>query len=109
MQRSDTAMSAAGVLVLILTLFFAKDKLAENFKMPAPAIVCLIGLVLVTMIENILQPVKLVLITTLCATGIDEFTFKAMYKKASHKLPELYKDYQKFGFIFATTEMLEDN
>lgn len=106
-HRSDTAMSAAGILALILSLFFAKDKLAENFKMPAPAIICLILLVLVIMIENIMYPVKIVLIATLCATGVDEFTFKIMYKKIANRLPECYKDYSKFGFIFTTTEKLE--
>lgn len=106
-HRSDTAMSAAGILVMIITLFFAKDKLAENFKMPAPFILCAIGLVLVVMIENIIYPIKMVLITTLIATVIDEFTFKMFYKKAERKLPPEHVDYKKFGFIFTTTDNLE--
>lgn len=105
-HRSDTAMSAAGMLVLILSLFFAKDKLAENFKVPAPAVLCAALLVLVVMIENIIFPVKIVLIATLCATGVDEFTFKNMYKRIEHKLPENYKDYSKFGFIFTSSSSL---
>ena len=106
-HRSDTAMSAAGILVLILSLFFAKDKLAENFKMPAPAILCGVLLVLLVMIENIIAPVKIVLIATLISTTVDEFTFKTMYKHIERKLPESYKDYHKFGFIFTTTDNLE--
>ena len=106
-NRSDTSISAAGMFVLFIVLFFAKDKIVENFKLPAPFVLCLISLLLIIMIENILYPIKTVCIVTMIATAIDEFTFKSCYKKLERSLPDVVKDYKKFGFIFSTTNKIE--
>lgn len=105
-SRSDTAMSAAAMFVLFICLFIAKDKIAENFKLPAPAIICAIALVLIMIIENILYPIKIVAIMTLITTLIDEFTFKKIYKQTEKKLPDTAEEYKKFGFLFTTTNNL---
>lgn len=101
------SISAAGMFVLFIVAFFAKDKFAENFKMPAPFVVCLISLLLIILIENILYPIKTVCIATMIATGIDEVTFKSFYKQISSKLPETANEYKKLGFIFSTSSKIE--
>ena len=44
-ERSSTAISAAGLMVILISLLFAKDKIAENFK--APSAFAIAGIVLV--------------------------------------------------------------
>lgn len=106
-SRSDTAISAAGMFVIFICLFFVKDKFAENFKMPAPFILCLIAFILILLIEHILYPIKTVCLATMIATAVDEFTFKQQYKAVENKLPESAKNYKKLGFIFTTSKNLE--
>ncbi len=106
-ERSATAISAAGVFVILIVALFAKDKIAENFKVPgafAIALTCLIGLYLV---ENIIVPMKYVCWATTAAAGIDALTFKNAYKQMEMLLPEQQKAYKHFGFIFTTTKNLE--
>lgn len=106
-HRSDTSLSAAGVFVLILILFFAKDKIVEKLKMPAPFLFCALVLIFIIMIENILVPIKTVCIMTLVATGVDELTFKRFYKTVEKSFKCDISDYKKFGFIFSTTSSIE--
>lgn len=106
-HNSGTSLSAAGVFTLLIVLLFCKDKLAEEFKMPPTFIVCLVGLILICMIESILVPIKSVLTATIITTGIDEFTFKQMYKDIELRMPDRAKSYKKFGFVFTTTKKLE--
>lgn len=106
-SQPDTAISATGVFAILLSLLFAKDKLAENFKMPSAFIVSIVTLILILMIESIIVPIKYVCIATMCTTGIDEITFKRMYKNIDCKLSN--KNVNKFaGFITTSSNNLED-
>ena len=106
-HRSDTALSAAGIFVLLILAVIFKDKILENFKMPPVALLTFLTFVLILMIENILTPIKTVCLTTMISTGVDEFTFKRLYKELECTLPEKTKLYKKAGFIFTTTDKLE--
>ena len=99
-------ISFAGVMVILITLLFAKDKLAENFKVPSAFVVSIVGLMLILLIENILVPIKAVFIATMITSGIDELTFKNFYKQIEMLLPEQAKAFKKVGFIFASSEKI---
>lgn len=103
-HRSETAISAAGVFAILLSLLFVKDKLFENFKIPSPFVISIIGLIIIVMIESIIDPLKIVFISTMVATGIDTFTFRHMYKSIEVSLPESTNGYKHFGFIFAKSD-----
>lgn len=107
-QRSETAMSAAGVFVILIALLFAKDKLAEKIKSPSAVIVSAAVLVIIVVVENILLPMKYVCIATMIASGVDELTFKRMYKALECKMPQCWQAYEHFGFIFAKTQDIFD-
>lgn len=106
-HKSGTAISAAGMFAILIALLFAKDKIAENFKMPSALVVAITGFVLVTIVENLLAPVKMVCIVTMITAGVDELTFKQWYKSAQALLPDRAEVYKKFGFIFTTSGKLE--
>ena len=105
-HRSDTAISAGGIFALLLTLLLAKDKIAENFKAPSAFILSTVTLILLCMIEQLILPLKYVCIATMCATGIDEVTFKRFYKNIESTFPENSKSKKMFGFMFTTTDSL---
>ena len=107
-QRPETAMSAAGVFVILIALLFAKDKLAEKIKSPSAFIVSAAVLVIIVVVENILLPMKYVCIATMIASGVDELTFKRMYKALECKMPQCWQAYEHFGFIFAKTQDIFD-
>ena len=106
-HRADSAISAAGVVALLISAFFLKDKLAENFKFPSPFILAAILLVVILFVESILQPMKEVCFMTLLVTGCDELTFKRIYKRIGLLLPKSSEAYKQFGFIFAKTDNLK--
>ena len=99
-------ISFAGAMVILITLLFAKDKLAENFKVPSAFVVSIVGLMLILLIENILVPIKAVFIATMITSGIDELTFKSFYKQIETLLPKQAKAFKKVGFIFASSEKI---
>ena len=101
-------MSAAGVFVILIALLFAKDKLAEKIKSPSAFIVSAAVLVIIVVVENILLPMKYVCIATMIASGVDELTFKRMYKALECKMPQCWQAYEHFGFIFAKTQDIFD-
>lgn len=103
-HRSDTAISAAGIFAILIAGLFFKDKLAEKFKSPSALVIAIIGLIFTCMVENIAYPIKCVCIATICACGIDEFTFKRWYKQLESYFPHTITNYEHFGFIFAKTE-----
>lgn len=107
-QRPTTAMSAAGVFTILIALLFAKDKLAEKIKSPSAFIVSAAVLVIIVVVENILLPMKYVCIATMIASGVDELTFKRMYKALECKMPQCWQAYEHFGFIFAKTQDIFD-
>lgn len=99
-------ISFAGAMVILITLLFAKDKLAENFKVPSAFVVSIVGFMLILLIENILVPIKAVFIATMITSGIDELTFKSFYKQIETLLPKQTKAFKKVGFIFASSEKI---
>ena len=107
-QRSETAISAAGVFAILIALLFAKDKLAEKIKTPSAFIISAAVLVIIVVVENILLPMKYVCIATMIASGVDELTFKRMYKALECKMPQCWQAYEHFGFIFAKTQDIFD-
>lgn len=105
-HKSETSISAAGIFTLLIMALFFKDKIAENFKVPSVFVISIITLIGILLIENIVEPIKIVCIATIITSGIDELTFKRMYKTIEAFLPENTKLYKKFGFIFTTTDNL---
>ena len=99
-------MSITACIVCLIAFLFAKDKLAENLKMPPAFITAGIFLGIILMIENILVPLKAILIASMIVSGIDEFTFKRIYKQLESMMPENIKNYKHVGFIFTTSEKL---
>ena len=103
-ERPATAISAAGVFAILIALLFAKDKLAEKIKTPSAFILSAAVLVIIVVVENIILPMKYVCIATMIASGVDELTFKRMYKALEYKMPQSWQSYEHFGFIFARTQ-----
>lgn len=107
-ERPATAISAAGVFAILIALLFAKDKLAEKIKTPSAFIISAAVLVIIVVVENIILPMKYVCIATMIASGVDELTFKRMYKALEYKMPQSWQSYEHFGFIFARTQDIFD-
>ena len=107
-ERPATAVSAAGVFAILIALLFAKDKLAEKIKTPSAFIISAAVLVIIVVVENIILPMKYVCIATMIASGVDELTFKRMYKALECKMPQCWQAYEHFGFIFAKTQDIFD-
>ena len=107
-ERPATAISAAGVFAILTALLFAKDKLAEKIKTPSAFILSAAVLVIIVVVENIILPMKYVCIATMIASGVDELTFKRMYKALEYKMPQSWQSYEHFGFIFARTQDIFD-
>lgn len=105
-HRSDTALSAAGVFAVLLTLLFMKDKIMEYFKAPSALVLSSVMLILILILESILLPMKAVCIATMIMCGVDEVTFKRWYKQIEKRLPENVQDYKHLGFIFTNTNNL---
>lgn len=105
-HRSDTAISAGGIFVILICLLFAKDKIAENFKVPSAFVVSTALLVFLLMIDSLIQPMKYVCIATMITTGVDELTFKRFYKQIEASFPEKSDVNKVAGFIFTTTDKL---
>ena len=103
-HRPDTAVSAAGVFAFLFAILFAKDKIAENFKIPSPFVISIVGLIAICMIESILYPLKIVFVSTIVSSGVDIVTFRQMYKSIENKYGESLNSYKRFGFVFAKTE-----
>lgn len=103
-DRPATAISAAGMFAILIALLLGKDKLAEKVKFQSAFIISAVVLVLIVVMENILLPMKYVCIATLIASGIDELTFKRLYKALEYKMPQCWQAYEHFGFIFARTQ-----
>lgn len=102
-HKAGTSLSAAGVFALLISVFFAKDKILENFKAPSAFLLSFVAFIFIIMIENILLPMKTVCIVTMITAGIDELTFKNFYKRIKLSLPKEVDAYQHFGFLFTTS------
>lgn len=107
-HRSDTAISAAGMFALFIVILLFKDKFAENLKMPSAFILSSVMFILLIMVEKIILPIKYVCIATMISTGVDELTFKNLYKQIEIVLPQEAQAFKHLGFIFTTTKNLEE-
>lgn len=107
-QRSDSAISAAAVLAILISAIFCKDKLLEKLRTPAPVIICGAMLIFIYILENLFYPMKIVCWVTLAVTLVDELTFRKWYKTVEKKLPKTANDYKHFGFVCATLNKLEE-
>lgn len=107
-HRSDTAISMAGVLAILLSVLFFKDKIMENLKVPSPFIISVIGLVLILLVESIMHPMKVILTATAVVTGADTLVFKRLYKNIELDFPDDIEKYKHFGFVITKSEILEE-
>ena len=107
-HRSETALSAAGIFAILVTLLIFKDKIAEKWKTPSAFVISAIVFVLLLLVENIMVPMRYVCIMTMLATTIDEFTFKRLYKRFEVILPKEAELFKHVGFIFTTTKQLNE-
>lgn len=112
-HRSDTSISAAGIFAFLIVALFVKDKMLEFIKTPAAWKISLIGLVFCILVRKLMDSMVIVFAASLAASTIDEFTFKRLYQDVVKKIstiPEVqdvYKEYEKFGFIWAKTSTVE--
>lgn len=100
-QQPSTAISGAAVFAILLAALLAKDKIAEKFKAPSALIVAIAAFVFCLIVESILYPVKVISCVTIIACGVDELTFKHIYKIVELKLPQQAQGLKKFGFFAA--------
>ena len=105
-HRSDTAISAAGIFAILVTILLLKDKIAENFKVPSAFVLSTVLFVGILLVEKIMLPMKIVALATMITSGIDEITFKRIYKQIEKTLPETASAYKYVGFLFTTTNKL---
>lgn len=107
-SKPSASVSAAGIIAILISALFFKDKLAENFKAPSAFIVsaCVFGLIL--LVENLLMPMKIVCIASMISSGIDEVSFKRMYKEAEALMPKKADAYKHLGYFITTQQKVED-
>jgi len=107
-HRTETSISAAGMFVLMICAFIFKDKIMKTKKIPSVFIISSIIFILIIMFESIVEPIKTVCFATMISTGIDELSFKRIYKRLELLLPKSAEAYNQFGFIFAKTDKLKE-
>lgn len=107
-HRSETAISTAGLITIGLMLLIFKDKVAENLKVPSAFVLSTSLLILIILIEHILLPVKYVCISTMIATGVDEISFKRIYKRTELQMPDEAKLYKYIGYYVTTSKKIND-
>lgn len=105
--RPSAAISSAAVFALLLSALLTKDKLAENFKTPNALIIAIVVFVFCIIVEHILLPIKIIAFTTIIACGVDELTFKGLYKRIELRLPSTAQGYKRFGFYGVRERTLE--
>ena len=105
---SSASISMTGVIAILFSALFFKDKIVENFKLPSPFIIATILFIIILFVESIIVPMKFACLGTMATAGIDELTFKRMYKQIEQLLPEKAAAYKRFGFICCKTETLKE-
>ena len=103
-HRSETAISAAGILGIIILMCIFKDKIAEKWKVPSAFVLSAAMFILTLLLEHIV--IRYVCLTTMIATGVDELTFKRFYKTIEILLPKEAEAYKHLGFLFTNTDKL---
>ena len=100
-----SASTAAGAVFMgFIALFFLKDKIAENFKCPSGLVLAITTLAVALIIHLILVPIVYVCIASIVSCGIDELSFKRLYKKLEKTFPATCKEKKKFGFYFTRSK-----
>lgn len=107
-HRSETAISAAGIVGIIILMCIFKDKIAEKWKVPSAFVLSAAIFILTLLLEHIVIPVRYVCLTTMIATGVDELTFKRFYKTIEMLLPKEAAAYKHLGFLFTSTDKLTE-
>lgn len=105
-QNPASSMSATAMVAILLSSLLLKDKIAEKVKLKSAFVISVIGLVLILIVENILQPMKWVLFSTMCASGIDEVTFKLFYTRLEATFPGQVDGLKMFGFLVTDSKTL---
>lgn len=105
-QTTSTSISTAGVIGILIAALALKDKLLEQIKSPTGFKISVALLIVILVIESIMAPMKLVLISACIAFGGDTVIFKPIYTNAEYDLPEKRNRYKHFGFIFCKSETL---
>lgn len=109
-SSSGASISFVGIIGVLMALLFFKDKIAENFKMPSPFIVASILFLIIILIENLLIPVKFTCLVVMISCGIDELTFKRIYKKIEYQMPDKSEAHKFMGFYTCKSDtLLGDN
>lgn len=103
---AGASMSLAAILAICTVLFFLKNKILENFKVPSAFTISLILFILFITVEQIIIPAKYLCGVVMVCTGIDELSFKRIYKRIEVLLPEKREAYKHFGFYFCKTSTL---
>ena len=103
---SGASISSAGIIGIFIAFLFLKNKIAENFKMPSPFVAAAILFGIIILIEQILLPVKFTCLTVMIACGIDELSFKRIYKRIEFLMPEKSKAYKHLGFYIVKSKTL---
>ena len=105
-KNSGQSISLVGVIGILIAILFLKNKIAENIKFPSPFVFATILFVIIVMIEQILYPVKCVCLVTMVVTGIDELSFKRIYKRLELFFSNTAPAYKHFGFYCCKTEKI---
>lgn len=105
---SKASISVTGMIAILLAALFFKDKIVENFKVPSPFLISAIIFGIIIFVESIMVPMKYTCVATMIACGIDELTFKRMYKQIETRLPEKASAYKKFGFLCCKDKTLRE-
>lgn len=107
-RDSKATISFAGVMSILVAVLFLKNKIAENFKVPSPFIVACVLFFLTILIEHILLQVKMTCLVIMISTGIDELSFKRIYKSIEVLMPEKIKAYKHLGFYICKSDKLKE-
>ena len=105
-HRSETAISAGGILAILLTVMLLKDKIVEHFKVPSAFVLSTTILILILLIENILYPMKIVCITTMITSGVDKVTFDRFCTAIEYTMPEQAKAFKHMGYYMCKTDKI---
>lgn len=89
------------MFAILLAALFAKDKIAEKFKAPSALIIAIAAFAFCIIVESIIYPVKVISLVTIISCGVDELTFKHIYKAIELRLPTQAQPLKKFGFFAA--------
>lgn len=105
-KTKHTSISTAGVIAILIMFLIMKDKILEQVKSPTAFKVCAALLVTLWIIESIIVPIKVLLLITCIALGIDSLIFKQIYTKSEALLGDKVKAYKHFGFICCKTKTI---